>query len=288
MAAIFIFHPQSSKRISYTLSFVFREKLGVPFTFTSDEQAFQNCGVFRLYYGNDAQIACDARIPDCGLLRQTGIYRSWRDHFLQKCVHPLFPSKDRHVASFDLFSAIFYLISRYEEYHDDPVDRHGRFLPISSILHDLGYLMKPMVDIWITELVKAIQSKCNLIVADQPAYSFLSTVDIDLPWHVRHKKGIFRLISAGRHLSAIRSWYRIASGKEKDPWDTLEQIHQWHQKIGAKVTAFFHVGPLTRWDRSASYKRKPYEKMIRNTAEWAKDGYSSVLLQPESPVQDQE
>ena len=49
---------------------------------------------------------------------------------------------------FDIFSAAFYLLSRYEEYLPHVKDNFGRFTKNDSISFKHDFLNQPVVDIW--------------------------------------------------------------------------------------------------------------------------------------------
>ena len=66
---------------------------------------------------------------------------SLKDQFFQ-----LFPSKNAD-HQFDVFSAIFFLITRMEEYEAKEVDEHGRYVSSQSILVQNKVNHIPIVDV---------------------------------------------------------------------------------------------------------------------------------------------
>lgn len=64
-----------------------------------------------------------------------------------------FETGERSSIPFDIFSASFYLLSRYEEYLPHVKDELGRFPPKTSIALQEGFLQRPVVDLWAQKLV---------------------------------------------------------------------------------------------------------------------------------------
>ena len=64
----------------------------------------------------------------------------------------LFPIKNAD-HQFDVFSAIFFLITRMEEYEAKEFDEHGRYISSQSILvqHKVNHI--PIVDVWVYDLI---------------------------------------------------------------------------------------------------------------------------------------
>src|SRR5687767_8899205 len=92
---------------------------------------------------------------------------------------------------FDLLSAAFYLVSRYEEYQAEDSDRFGRFSATQSILYKLGVLDKPIVNTWAMKLKKKILKKFPGIPNSRNRFEYTSTLDIDMAFKYLHK-GFFR------------------------------------------------------------------------------------------------
>jgi hypothetical protein len=49
---------------------------------------------------------------------------------------------------FDVFAAIFWMLSRAEEYGSKQKDQHGRFISVQSLMHTLQSNKIPVVDYW--------------------------------------------------------------------------------------------------------------------------------------------
>jgi hypothetical protein len=60
---------------------------------------------------------------------------------------------------FDIFSAAFYLMSRYEEYLPSIRDKHDRFDAKQSLAYKENFLHQAVVDRWAIQLEKLILEK---------------------------------------------------------------------------------------------------------------------------------
>ena len=60
---------------------------------------------------------------------------------------------------FDIFSAVFYLLSRYEEYLPHQKDMYGRYAHENSLAFKEGFLNIPLINIWIEDFKKVLKKK---------------------------------------------------------------------------------------------------------------------------------
>ena len=76
---------------------------------------------------------------------------------------------------YDIFSSVFYFISRYEEWQDFEKEKHGRFDLQQSILFKDQQHLKPVLNIWIEEFKLALlnvrmDSICTETALHNPLY----------------------------------------------------------------------------------------------------------------------
>lgn len=101
----------------------------------------------------------------------------------------LFPAETSESTewNFDLFAAIFYLVSRYEEYKGFTPDAHHRFPPEASILNKTKSFEFPLVNSWVQKLKKELILKFPDLIFDEPKFRFISTIDIDSTFQYKEK-----------------------------------------------------------------------------------------------------
>ena len=119
-----IYTEHNTLRLQYILAFIFGDVFGTEYRLTENREEFINHKGARINYSS-APLDGSFRIPVSGLLEEDSIREL--DPGLDKSgsIPVLFHSKDPRNGvtgtnisglGFDLFAAVFYMISRYEEY----------------------------------------------------------------------------------------------------------------------------------------------------------------------------
>src|SRR5665647_1001215 len=114
-----------------------------------------------------------------GLMFKTGIDKKDTGHFRLEGRTYLYRAPGGFDLQFDLFSACFYLLSRYEEYLPFVPDQYGRFEADQSLAFRNGFLEEPVIDQWLMLFKKTLQQKFPDLVFPVHKFRFFSTFDID-------------------------------------------------------------------------------------------------------------
>lgn len=137
----------------------------------------------------------------------------------------VFWNKGTEAVPFDLFSAAFYLLSRYEEYTITQRDSYGRFEAASGLAYRSGFLQLPLIEVWIERLKQVLQVNYPQLVFKEDAFTALSTIDIDFAYLYKGiglKRWCGKLLKhllAARFGAACRQ-LAVAAGMSRDPYDT--------------------------------------------------------------------
>jgi hypothetical protein len=139
----------------------------------------------------------------------------------------------------DLFSCIFFALSRYEEYGDFPRDDHDRFPAKASHAYRWKYLERPVVMEWTQRLLCLITG--NPVAMQGQDWSLQLTYDVDIPWAWQHRG--FRGVAAGIRDLLTGHWSRarkrfFGSAADDSYW-TFPQLEALHQKHGLGVHYFW-------------------------------------------------
>ncbi len=165
----------------------------------------------------------------------------------------LFPAPEGFDLPFDLFSACFFLLSRYEEYLPFEPDQYGRFEADQSLAFRIGFLEEPVIDQWLILFKKLLQQKFPDLVFPAQTFRFISTFDIDNPWAFRHKglirnmAGSLKALWQGRY-SDFRQRIAVLRGSLQDPFDNYEYIRSIEMKYHFTSVFFFLFGDYDRID----------------------------------------
>lgn len=275
--------PKITNRLQYTFNFVFGTVLGVDFELTTKKESFRDFEGRKMSYGPNP-LWDEPFQKSVNMLFERDIYEQDLKPFDFMDVKGIFPVyNQRSMMPFDVFAAVFFLITRYEEYLPQVRDQYGRFTPQSSCLYRMGVLAKPVVDIWIYEFAKRLHIED---IIKQRSYSFLPTYDVDAAWAYLHK-GFFR--TAGAYVrdalkgdwEEIRHRNRVIFKHEQDPFDSFEYQFQLQEEYHLKPIYFIHCGDYDTNDKSISIRQDAFRALIKRIGDYADVGihpsFSSYL-----------
>lgn len=268
MDTIFVYAPQNSNRLRFVLDWLLLERMHVRYEVVSQVAALAG-HQYVLAYG--AVIDGALSLPDAGLLWQIGIRNLTPEAgFWNEDLPSFFNTADTgYTIPFDLFSALFFLLSRYEEYNTKAVDKHGRFPAVSSLQYRYGWLQRPLADEWVLELRKLMNYMFKLNL--QPGtFSFQPTYDIDMAYSHLHKG--FRRI-AGAYVRAlmkldvgqISERTKVLKMRQKDPYDSFRWLRQMHKEYDCKPLYFIlSASRTTAFDKNIPPEHPAMMRVIRN------------------------
>ncbi len=145
--------------------------------------------------------------------------------------------EDNH--GFDVFAAIFYLITRYEEYLPHQKDSYGRYAHTESIAYKNNFLTVPLINIWIKDLLTQLSthnSQLSTFDFRLSTFDFTPTYDIDIAYAYNHQPivknvgGFFKDLIKG-DVEKVIARANVYSGKQQDPFDVyfwLDDLHKQH------------------------------------------------------------
>src|SRR5580693_8408721 len=156
---LLIYLPVVSPRCEYIFELIFKYETGVEYQLTTDLLVFESHPHEKINYSR-ARVGDEFFIQASPLLFENFIkkFDVIIDEKYQTKI--LFPS----VASFcdmgfDIFSAIFFMVTRYEEYLPFTPDSHGRFKATDSLAFKNSFLQIPVVDNWLNLFKIVLQKK---------------------------------------------------------------------------------------------------------------------------------
>ena len=227
MNSILIYCEKSGPRLKYILHLLIEEFLGLGFSLTHDLNDYQNCQNAKINYSRNKHPDDFIFIPSCGLVQESGIKEKSLQVGNWHHEPTLFNSAPEETIPFDLFSASFYLVSRYEEYLPHVRDQFERFEAESSIAFQHQFLEKAIVNRWVNFLGEIITRIYPHLHINKPKFQFISTIDVDNAFAFK-QKGIMRslggyvrgLVNLNRKNIVDRT--KTIFGKMQDPFDTYE------------------------------------------------------------------
>lgn len=260
-----IYTPNITARIRYILDY-FNEKLLWQAELTDDAEYFASYKNQKLNYSDERIDAAELYIKPAGLLHETGLRKQFIECFDWKNVKAFYKADDDF--GFDIFSASFYLITRYEEYLEHEPDEYGRYAHWNSLAWKEGFLQKPLIDTWLLHFVEVLKSKFSDFKLQTSNFKFLPTYNIDIAWSYKHK-GLWRSIAASiKNTKSISHRIKVMQGKEKDPFDSYEWMNELHKQHELKPVYFFLLAEEnSRYDKNILPKQKALQQLVYSTAQ---------------------
>ncbi|MCD6385477.1 polysaccharide deacetylase family protein [Candidatus Sumerlaeota bacterium] len=160
--------------------------------------------------------------------------------------------------NFDIFSAMFYVLTRVEEYNEVATDEHGRFPVEASWQYQAGLLHYPCTDLWVLLLAKVLNAightgykmaLCN----DDTIVNLTFDVDIIKYYNVRRILGSpFIGLLRERGLNGVFQYTRDALlyllKRRPDPYWGFPIIKKFQQELAADITFFVISQKKTEWE----------------------------------------
>lgn len=238
-----LFSTHNTARLQYIVDCCSKELFDTPITITTDPETFRSTPGPKINYSG-IPAAAAVNIRPMGLLFTTGIEPQSIKCFDYNGRKAFFATEGD--IPFDVFSAIFYLLTRYEEYLPHEKDVHGRYAHTNSLAWREGFLDIPLVNYWLQDLRLVLAGKFPDLVFRYPAFKFVPTYDIDIAWSFLHK-GWWRITARTIRTFLAGNWRElrlraaVLSGRQPDPFDAYEWLDALHLYCRVKPYYFFLV-----------------------------------------------
>lgn len=270
---LLIYTHKTTSRFSYIMKHIFTRILGVEVSYTTKIEDFiKHSGPKITYTKQPLQNEFFIRSND--LLFEQGIndleirVQEWGG------VPCFFNAGERSNIPFDIFSASFFLLSRYEEYLPHIKDEHGRFPATQSIAYKNNFLEQPVVDFWAFMLLEKLKERFPEMEIPYRAYKYTSIIDVTIS-HCYTHRGIVRsfaglLMDLGS-FRLRRFWQRILVGLKvkPDPYDNFMQLIAMHKKYQINSMFFFQFAAYSTYDKNISTNNNKFRFLIKSIADYS-------------------
>lgn len=264
---LLIFTPFNSNRLKYVADYIFRERLCLAYEITNDQAVY-------VAQKNLPKFSYSSRNIDDGLfffasssiLDETDIKHIELDKGYYHNSPVLFAHQNKNSAlPFDIFAAIFYLLSRYEEYVYKEKDEYGNFDYKQSILYKLNVLDKPLVDEWINIFKNILKEHFSSLNFKNEKPRYVLSFDIDVAYEYKNRT-VFRTLGGlakkliTLNFKTLQDQVLTLLNKKRDSFDTYQYIEEKIQNNSALF--FFNMGKYGKFDKNPSYKNKTFRQLI--------------------------
>lgn len=289
---LLIYTPKPTQRITYIFNHICKRILGLKIKFTSSIEKFIAYSGPKLSYGKK-ELGNELFFQSAELLFQEGfdsidvVVKDWEE---TKC---FFAVGKNSSLPFDIFSASFYLLSRYEEYLPHVKDNKGSFLASESIAFKSGFLESPVVDIWANKFKKLLLKYFPELIFIDKKPKIHTLVNAGFPLLYK-SKGVLRTFIAYLddlikfNLKNIFNRTSVLLGFRKDPYNTFNWIINTVKKSKNKLTFFFLLGDSKNYQESLNSHKSALKLLIKNIADYQEigllfsfDALQSLMVQNE-------
>lgn len=168
--------------------------------------------------------------------------------------------------NYDAVAAIFYMVSRYEEYLSFSADEHGRFPMKESLAYKMKFHKRAVVHDWADDIITTLENMNPGWKAYRKDYAFIPTFDIDNAYAYIHKsplKVAGGIIKSLLRADDIRYRINVLRGRAPDPYDNYEFIEGLN-KSAAKEALFFHLAASNgRYDRNIPPGSRAFRNLVQ-------------------------
>jgi len=266
---ILIYSKHISNRLRYVTDFIFKDK-NITYSITNSESEFKNSHLIKINYSKK-ELEANLSFTPQGILFENDIKANYKVEYCEDIWM---------INGFDdVFSVIFYFLSRYEEYVILDRDEHDRFSAKNSFIHKSNRLNRANVDIIVKLIFELLNLDYNPVLNK---YDSIITFDIDSAWAYKNK-GFFRsLLSDVKDLTqgkCIKDKFKVRLNKKQDPFDTfslIKKVAKSHQ-----VICFFLMGDWSKFDKNINWKNLEFKRLIKDVSSYSEIGihpsYKSYL-----------
>ncbi|MBK8146093.1 MAG: polysaccharide deacetylase family protein [Bacteroidetes bacterium] len=265
MNSIAIYTKSLTARQAYIFDFVWVDVFGCAIQYCDDLNQFKNIDGFKINYSTEI-VPADFSVVPHGILFEDTI-QSQELHISRWKGLPIFFQTKGAEIPFDIFSAAFYLITRYEEYLPYTPDLYQRFPHENSLAYQHHFLQIPLVDQWLQAFKKLLQNKNQSLSFKKNTFQFIPTYDIDIAYSYLGK-GLARNVAASLQnfingeFSQIKKRIRVLQQQEKDPYDSYDFLDDLHAQYSLNPIYFFLVGKNGRLDKNLAFENGHMQKVF--------------------------
>lgn len=270
---LLIYTHKITNRLTYTMRHLFVQMMGVEVSFTTKVEDFIKHQGPKITYTKQA-LQNEFFIRSNDLLFEQGIndiqikVQEWNG------IPCFFKTDDRSNIPYDIFSASFYLLSRYEEYLPHVKDQLGRFPPETSLAYESGFLELPVVDLWVHQFFKILKERFPDIKTKERKYSFTSIINVTIS-HCYALRGLGRSLAGFFYdfsrFRLSRVWNRVVVwfNPKKDPFDNFSLLMEIHKRFKARTMFFFQFADYSTHDKNISIHKNRFRYLIKSVADYS-------------------
>ncbi|MEM7161497.1 MAG: polysaccharide deacetylase family protein [Bacteroidota bacterium] len=266
----------NNPRLAFVIQFLNTHFLAEEAIITDKSDLFQNSKYLRLNYSH-RELDCDIHVQPEGMLIEE-VIRDYSDPFSSDISERM---------KGDIFSRIFYSLSRYEEYQIQERDEHGRFSDRFLSAELKKQKKTPYLDKAIIDFFQKLENKHSLKLLKPRTFNLVCTFDIDIAYAYRGRSALRNLASRAKNFvnsrhTENRERKQVLSGIEKDPFDTYAFLKEAQQKYRFNFRYFFLLSKRSKFDLGLNPQNEELRSLVQQITEYAQVGLHPSYLSHKS------
>jgi len=286
---LLVYTQKHTSRIDYIFKHICTRILGISVTFTNRIEEFIAHDGAKISYGKQ-QLGNELFFHSHGLLQEQGIedieinVRPWGDTV------GFFTASEKSALPFEIFSASFFLLSRYEEYLPHVKDELGRFTAKESVAHVNGFLEVPVIDVWAYKFKDVLLQAFPKLLFPKKTCQIHNLVDAKRPFEFAQRGLIRNCIGflSDIYKFKLRRFFlraRVLLYLRKDPYDTFNWLLNTSKNSKSKLTVFFLLGEAYSFREDFNTNREQFRDLIKHVGDYAEVGLFFSFLSLNKPSQ---
>ncbi|HOK50660.1 MAG TPA: polysaccharide deacetylase family protein [Bacteroidales bacterium] len=278
-----------SPRLRYVVQHIFGNILGIEPILCQQEEEYNSSSLPKICYMPAAGKEGLHIIP-AGLLKEQGTTTyQLTDVKLHQQVPLIFQSPNPDSLGFDVFSAIFFVLSRYEEYNTAQIDSHGRYLPTTGVFATNNLYAIPVVDEWVKILKNKLIELYPRLTFKKHTYTYLPTIDVDMPYAYRFKKLPYAIGGTVKNVyraewQSLKTRLEVILGRKTDPYDTFDFLNITTAKYSVTPIYFYLCNGQKPHDPIAAYRKRALIDAIGRNKPFALAGLHNSYHSLDNPT----
>ncbi|GGE04346.1 polysaccharide deacetylase family protein [Psychroflexus salis] len=273
---ILVFTNQRTSRKQYCFKQVCYQILGFRVRFTTKIEEFISYQGVKFSYAKKP-LGQELFVEAAGLLDEEGFgdfdikVEDWNS------IPCFFKVSKESSIPFDIFSASFYLLVRYEEYLPFVKNKAGGFPVEESTAFKYKFLHRPVVDLWAYQFLEVLQEKYPNIEFPQSTYTIQLQVTVHEAFAFRYKGLLRQLVGFFKQLlsgNLPQAWLQIKTQLRlvKDPLDVYDKIVQLAKKHQFNLKMFFQLSDFSKDNRNINHHKTHYQHLIKSMGDYFETG----------------
>ena len=265
---ILIYCKKTSSRIEYTFNHIFKLILNKNFSITNSKSEFIDFSGYKFSYSN-VPISNELFFQSNGLLEEKGLENHEVKIFEWDNIKCFFKVGQKSTIPFDIFSASFFLLSRYEEYMPYTGNKLSQFSHLQSVAYKENFLEIPLIDIWIEKLISVLENKiklkCKIDSNNQIGSIIISSLR---PYKYTNKYPFESFMIWLKNLIKLNLWeaieHLLVLLKIKiDPWEIDDYVKKILLTNKTKILFFFSFSSESFFKNETPKTNENFKKYIK-------------------------